>query len=173
MKRQYDSEVVRDDVLTFTGIEVERTPCFGMKTYFVVGVPREEPYIFVNKVMKEDSEQIYFGANHSLKNWKEEWTTPLVSLIKECLNAKFNVTIDVDPVTVPNQIKNFLSNPKFSITYAIPVPNIEKVKGTINIKLDDEDFEATNPGVWSTTIETIKVPNNYTGWDDYKKDKPL
>ena len=107
MKRQYDSEVVRDDVLTFTGIEVERTPCFGMKTYFVVGVPREEPYIFVNKVMKEDSEQIYFGANHSLKNWKEEWTTPLVSLIKECLNAKFNVTIDVDPVTVPNQIKNF------------------------------------------------------------------
>ena len=123
--------------------------------------------------MKEDSEQIYFGANHSLKNWKEEWTTPLVGLIRECLNAKFHVTIDVDPITVPTQIKNFLSNPNFSITYAIPVPNIEKVKGTINIKLDDEDFEATNPGVWSTTIETIKVPNNYTGWDDYKKDKPL
>ena len=60
MKRQYDSEVVRDDVLTFTGIEVERTPCFGMKTYFVVGVPREEPYVFVNKVMKHDAEQIYF-----------------------------------------------------------------------------------------------------------------
>ena len=173
MKRQYDSDVVRDDVLTFTGIEVERTPCFGMKTYFVVGIPREEPYIFVNKVMKEDCEQIYFGANHSLKNWKEEWTAPLVGLIKECLNAKFNVTIDVDPITVPNQIKNFLSNAKFSITYAIPVPNIEKVKGTINIKLDDEDFEATNSGVWSTTIETIKVPNNYTGWDDYKKDKPI
>ena len=60
-----------------------------------------------------------------------------------------------------------------SYTSANNLPNIEKVKGTINIKLDDEDFEATNPGVWSTTIETIKVPNNYTGWDDYKKDKPL
>ena len=26
--------------------------------------------------------------------------------------------------------------------------------------------------MYLTTIETIKVPNNYTGWDEYKKDKP-
>ena len=39
--------------------------------------------------------------------------------------------------------------------------------------LDDEDFEATNSGVWATTIETIKVPNNFTDWELYKKDKPI
>ena len=83
------------------------------------------------------------------------------------------MTVDVDPVTVPQELKSFLSNPRFSLTYAIVIPNIDKVKGTINIKLDDEDFEATNSGVWSTTIETIKVPNNFTDWEQYKKDKPI
>jgi hypothetical protein len=173
MKREYDNKEINENVSDFVGIEVERTPCFGMKTYFVVGVPKDTPVNFVNKVIKYDVEQVYFGANHSFKNWKDKWTDPMFDLIKECLNAKLHVTVDVDPVTVPPGIKQFLSNSKFSLTYAIVVPSIDKVKGTINIKLDDEGFEATNPGVWSTTIETIKVPNNYTGWDEYKKDKPL
>ena len=173
MKREYDNKEIKDNVSDFTGIEVERTPCHGMKTYFVVGVPKDTPVNFVNKIIKHDIEQVYFGANHSFKNWKDKWTEPVFDLIKECLNAKLHVTIDVDPVTVPYQIKQFLSNAKFSLTYAIIVPNIDKIKGTINIKLDDEDFEATNSGVWSTTIETIQVPNNYTGWDEYKKDKPV
>ena len=173
MKREYDNKEIKENVSDFVGIEVERTPCYGMKTYFVVGVPKDTPYNFVNKVLKHDAEQIYFGANHSFKNWKDKWTDPMFDLIKECLNAKLHVTVDVDPVTVPPGIKQFLSNSKFSLTYAIVVPSIDKIKGTINIKLDDEGFEATNPGVWSTTIETIKVPNNYTGWDEYKKDKPV
>ena len=174
MKREYDNKEIKENVTDFVGIEVERTPCHGMLTYFVVGVPKEEPVHFINKVLKHgDIEQIYFGANHSFKNWKDKWTAPMIHLIKECLNAKFHVTVDVDPVTVPQELKSFLSNAKFSLTYAIAVPNIDKIKGTINIKLDDEDFEATNSGVWSTTIETIKTPNNFTGWDDYKKDKPV
>ena len=125
-------------------------------------------YAIIHNTLQKDPTN-----SHSFKNWKDKWTDPMFDLIKECLNAKFHVTVDVDPVTVPEQIKQFLSNPKFSLTYAIVVPNINKIKGTINIKLDDEDFEATNTGVWSTTIESIKVPNNYTGWDDYKKDKPV
>ncbi len=101
MKRTYDNNEQRDDVLTFTGIEVERTPCYGLKTYFVVGVPREDPVVFVNKVMKQECEQIYFGANHSLKDWNDDWTGPMTALIRECLNAKFWVTLDVDGTKLP------------------------------------------------------------------------
>jgi len=173
MEREYNNNIVKDNITDFIGKEVERTPCYGMKTYFVVGVPKLSPVELINKMLKHDIEQVYFGANHSFKNWKDKWTDPMVDYIKECLNAKFHVTIDVDPVTVPEQIKQFLSKPKFSITYAIVIPNIDKLKGTVNIKLDDEDFEATNSGVWSTTIEAIKVPNNYTGWDAYKQDEPV
>ena len=81
------------------------------------------------------------------------------------INSKFTILTFyqfkqiTDLLTIKSRISDFC---KFN-----------KIKGTINIKLDDEDFEATNTGVWSTTIESIKVPNNYTGWDDYKKDKPV
>ena len=170
MKRTYDNNEQRDDVLTFTGIEVERTPCYGLKTYFVVGVPREDPVVFVNKVMKQECEQIYFGANHSLKNWKDEWTGPMTALIRECLSAKFWVTLDVDGTKLPESLTSFLGHKYFSVTYSIQVPNIDKVNGNINIKIDDVDFEATNKGVWSTTLRSIKVKNNFTPWDDYKKD---
>ena len=37
MKRTYENGQ-RDDIVFFTGIEVEKTPAFGMKTLFVTGV---------------------------------------------------------------------------------------------------------------------------------------
>ena len=37
MKRDY-KDGVREDITVFTGIEIERTPAYGMKTLFVVGV---------------------------------------------------------------------------------------------------------------------------------------
>ena len=82
MKREYDNKEIKEDVSDFVGIEVERTPCYGMKTYFVVGVPKDTPYNFVNKVLKHDAEQIYFGANHSFKNWKDKWTDPMFDSIE-------------------------------------------------------------------------------------------
>ena len=39
MNRDYD-EGVRDDVIYFTGYEVEKTPAFDMDTLFVVGCLR-------------------------------------------------------------------------------------------------------------------------------------
>ena len=32
---------------------------------------------FVNKVIKHDVEQVYFGANRPFKNWKDKWTDPM------------------------------------------------------------------------------------------------
>ena len=173
MKRTYNANVVRDDVSTFVGTEVERTPCYGLKTYFVASIPEENPVQFINKVMKHDCEQIYFGANHSLKEWKDEWTEPMVVLIKECLSARFWVTLDVDGAKLPQSIIEFLSKEHFSITYSIHVPNVDKINGNINIKIDDSGFAATNKGVWSTTLRSIKVKNNFTAWEEYKKDTPV
>ena len=41
MKRDY-TDGVKEDITYFTGIEIERTPAFGMKTLFVVGVQHSE-----------------------------------------------------------------------------------------------------------------------------------
>jgi len=37
MKRDYETGTA-DDIVFFTGVEVEKTPAYGMKTLFVTGV---------------------------------------------------------------------------------------------------------------------------------------
>ena len=61
MKRTYDSNVVRDDVSTFVGIEVERTPCYGLKTYFVAGIPEDKPVVFRTLDVGADKAAPYMG----------------------------------------------------------------------------------------------------------------
>ena len=62
MKRNYESGV-SDTPVFFTGVEVEKTPAFGMKTLFVTGIQD------FNEVMEhytyQQCEHIFFGANHS------------------------------------------------------------------------------------------------------------
>jgi hypothetical protein len=39
MKRDYKSGTL-DNVILFTGLEIERTPAYGIQTLFVVGIHR-------------------------------------------------------------------------------------------------------------------------------------
>ena len=45
MKRDYE-QGVHTDITFFTGVEIEKTPAYGMKTLFVVGV--HDPYVIWN-----------------------------------------------------------------------------------------------------------------------------
>jgi len=64
MKRDYDTGEA-NDIIFFTGVEVEKTPAFGMKTLFVTGIQNFHDIMeFYNR---EGCEHIFFGANHSYK----------------------------------------------------------------------------------------------------------
>jgi hypothetical protein len=39
------------------------------------------------------------------------------------------------------------------------------------IKIDDRDFEATNPGVWCHSLHDLMDHSKLTVWKDYKNDK--
>ena len=41
------------------------------------------------------------------------------------------------------------------------------------IKVDDVDFNKTNPGVWTMSMNHFKQSSGFTSWNDYKKDKPM
>ena len=41
------------------------------------------------------------------------------------------------------------------------------------IKLDDKDFNATNPGVWVHSVHDLMKRKTFTSWDKYKQDKPV
>jgi hypothetical protein len=41
------------------------------------------------------------------------------------------------------------------------------------LKIDDKDFDATNPGVWCHSLHSLMSRETFTSWDDYKGDKKL
>ena len=49
--------------------------------------------------------------------------------------------------------------------------NVKKLKGNIVIKIDDADYNATNPGVWCWSVRDIINEQHFTEWKEYTKDK--
>ncbi len=59
MKRDYATGQA-EEITYFTGIEIEKTPAFGLKTLFVVGV--QAPENIIDLATHEKCEHLYFGA---------------------------------------------------------------------------------------------------------------
>ena len=41
------------------------------------------------------------------------------------------------------------------------------------IKVDDVDFNKTNPGVWTMSMNHFKQSSGFTSWNEYKQDEPI
>jgi hypothetical protein len=55
----------------------------------------------------------------------------------------------------------------------VPIPYIRLWNYNTMIKIDDKDFKATNPGVWSHSLHKLMDRDNFTPWDKYNGDKIL
>jgi hypothetical protein len=67
MKRDYEGETT-SNVVYFSGIEIEKTPAYGMPTLFVAGV---QPVEEIEKRLGA-CKHIFFGANHSFDPKEED-----------------------------------------------------------------------------------------------------
>ena len=82
MNRDYGTGT-EDNITFFTGVEVEKTPAFGMKTLFVTGT---HPCDVIQKHYEEEQcEHIFFGANHSFNPVKNAF--PLLASVKFLINS--------------------------------------------------------------------------------------
>ena len=85
MKREYNTGTA-EAITFFTGLEIEKTPAYGMKTLFVVGV--QDPYSIMELAGENYCTHIYFGANQSFKpngtNDVEIWR-PWENMVHVCL----------------------------------------------------------------------------------------
>ena len=173
MNRTYDNGLVKDDVVFFTGIEVEKTPAYGMKTLFVTGL---QSYTHIQRHLDDDIKHIFFGANHSYDpasqnhsyDYYEEWD----KMIEHFLKADYLCSLDI-PV---NASEEFLESvlveyDNFIPQIRIPLPYIRQWNYHTMIKIDDRDFEATNPGVWCHSLHDLMDHSKLTVWKDYKNDK--
>ena len=170
MKRQYNN-ITTDSAKFFVGIEVEHTPAYGLKTLFVVGNQPIEA-IQVRLDAEEDITHIFFGANHSFNptypgSWVD-WN----HIIKYFLKHNKICSLDI-PFTVVNEFNSktdLCSYENFIPQIRIPVANINNWCYNTMIKLDDIDFNATNPGVWTHNLQSLQDSEKFTSWTDYNND---
>ena len=169
MKRSYSSGT-ETDIVFFSGIEVEHTPAYGMKTLFVVGVQDIEQ--ISSNLM--DHTHIFFGANHSFNpgfNNYNEWKS-WEDMITFFLEKGYLCSLDI-PLSAVEEFHDggLCEHSNFIPQIRIPIPYIKLWNYNTMIKIDDKDFKATNPGVWTHSLHNLMDRSKFTDWDKYNNDE--
>ena len=159
-----------DSVGIFSGLEIEHTPALGKQTLFLA---RNDLYFdqIVELAEKVNAEAIYFGANrsfmHNIANTSQ--------LIRRLMDKGYWCTIDYQHsvhAEVKERFKDIWKEEKFIPFCSVIFPDSEN-DDNLCIKVDDVDFNKTNPGVWTMSMDHFKQTGGFTGWDEYKQDEPL
>jgi hypothetical protein len=172
MKRDY-TDGVKENITYFTGVEIERTPAYGMRTLFVVSVQRAEEIITLAK--EKDCRHIYFGANQSfpaLQTDDADAWRPWERMIDQCLEAGLWCTLDFDVSVVQGVLEcMFIGHRRFIPQISVKIPYLTQLGYNATIKLDDLDFDHSNPGVWCHRLRDLTTTESFTDWDQYGKDE--
>ena len=171
MNRDY-KDGTRDDVNFFIGVEIENTPAKDMMTLFVVGV---QPVKEIIELCKDTHiEHVYLGANHSFcpasnEDW-HEWD----KLIENLTEHGLLVTIDFDLKYATEMLAGCYDNNHLVIPMiSVKLPYINQFGYNACIKIDDKDFNETNPGVWVHSLHDLKSKETFTPWHEYTNDIPI
>ena len=181
MKRDY-TDGVKENIVFFVGTEVEHTPAFGLKTLFVTGVqPIQEIQDWLDDFASYEDKikhvkHIFFGANHSFNPVFNDYTgwKAWEDMITNFLDKGYLCSLDI-PLSAVEEFNdgglNGYSN--FIPQIRVPIPYIKLWNYNTMLKIDDKDFKATNPGVWSHSLHTLMDRSKFTDWDQYKQDQIL
>ena len=171
MLRQYETGH-SSNVTFFTGVDVEKTPAFGLKTLFVTGT---HPCDVIQKYYDDEQcEHIFFGANHSFEPVKHaEWES-WERMIKAFLAAGKLCSLDI-PIGYAEEFLDtgLTEYENFIPQLRIPLPYVKQWNYNTMLKIDDKDFKATNPGVWCHSLHDLLDRNKFTDWTKYTLDKPV
>lgn len=156
----------------FVGGEVEKTPAFAKKTLFVVGSPN------ITSIEKHAAEHkvqhIFMGANHSFDcSYIPDsgyWDNTITSL----LDSGYWVTLDY-PAHQHETVLKMLNKGIWQSRIFVPllsvrIPKVEISNVNLTVKIDDVDFNATNPGVWCMHFREVTDSNRFTDWTEYSAD---
>lgn len=165
----------------FVGTEIENSPAFGKPTLFVVGL---QPVDIIrwrlgdaNAKRRDPIQHVYFGANMSFPNPPVDDTmtwSKWENMILPLLNQGIWCTLDLDVSAVEGLLEGSLAEQALFIPMiSVKLPYIKQLGYNATIKLDDRDFNATNPGVWCHSVHDLMDRNKFTSWDKYTKDETL
>ena len=179
MKRTYNTGVA-ESITFFTGLEIEHTPAFGMRTLFVTGV---QPTDAIDSILSNENsfldtdkhiKHIFFGANHSFNptGYEEHkaWEDMITYFLEKCYWCSLDIPL--------NQVEEFNDGGlndfnMFIPQIRVPITYTKLWNYNTMIKIDDKDFNATNPGVWTHSLHTLMDRSKFTSWDQYSKDEVI
>lgn len=160
-----------EDAVMFLGTEVEHSAAYGMKTLFVIGcVPVAD---VLREALRHDVEHIYLGANQSfgvgypgMPDWDE--------LVTGCLAEDYWVTLDYDVSYHSDVLSSaYQDYNKFISMISVKLPSIRSLNYNAVLKIDDTDFENSNPGVWCHSVHNLQRKTVFTDWSKYTKDQVI
>ena len=168
MQRDYATGSA-EAITYFTGVEIEKTPAYGLQTLFVVGVrPLEE---ITDIVTQRRCDHVYLGANQSFDGKDiNDWD----KMIRGLLGLGFMVTLDFDSwycYTLRNWLAPLNEFDNFIAQISVKIPHISKYNDNATVKIDDIDFNATNRGVWCHSLNELQEDSVMTKWAFYGNDK--
>ena len=169
MQRDYATGY-KDDVNVFSGLEIEHTPAYGKQTLFLARNDLTFDQI-ISLAVASDAEAVYFGANRSYMHSH----AMQLAQIHQLLDRGFWVTVDYPYELhrlVSKKFATCWTHEKFIPFCSIIFPYTEDDK-QLCFKVDDEDFNKTNTGVWSMSMADFKSKAGYTKWEEYKQDEPI
>jgi len=162
----------RQQVDYFVGTEVENTIMKGEKTLFVVGIKSADEII---KLAEEHSiRHIYFGTSQSFHPANPYDWASWDEMIKPLLIKDYFVTLDFD-VQYCKEIheESWCEYKTFIPMISVKIPYIKLYNYHATVKIDDNTWGDTNPGVWCHPLNELLNRNVYTDWKDYVGDTPV
>ena len=169
MLRDYKTGI-KEGVGVFSGKEIEHTLAYGLQTLFLAR--NDLTYDQIQELCESvKAEAVYYGANRSfISNVANQ-----VGQMTQLLERGYFVTLDY-PYSMHNEVQkqfNLVWNhEKFIPFCSIIFENVDNDK-QLCFKIDDIDFNKTNSGVWTMSMEDFRKKAGYTKWEDYKKDEPI
>ena len=161
----------------FTGVEVENSPAKGMKTLFVVGIQPVDRILEI--AVLNNIKHVYLGANmsmHSLVNddsftWNQ-WDAMGEGLLEDEYISY--ITVDITAGQVQGFLESVMSeNNRVIPMISVTLPYTKLLNYNTTIKIDDKDFNATNPGVWCHSLHSLMSKETFTPWHAYVGDNPV
>lgn len=174
MNRDYENGLTTDAIKLFTGIEIEHTVAFGLKTLFVVGTDYDINEI-IDTATTNDCPHIYLGANATFyHSGSTEDISVWQKMIDTLIAAGFTVTLDFKAYLLPKFSELDVCNyDKFIPMISVDIPHIDQLGPNACLKIDDHDFKFSNEGVWVHQLADLQGTEQMTRWDQYKSDTPL
>ncbi len=95
-------------------------------------------------------------------------------MITYFLNKEYFCSLDI-PLSAVEQFNDGGLNEydTFIPQIRVPIPYIRLWNYNTMLKIDDKDFKATNPGVWSHSLHELMDRTKFTDWSKYGLDKVI